>query len=86
MGLFVRDPALHHVRLPQELEEGRVVYQAILPSPGSVVQGLQFLLETLNSLFNAIFVVISLEENEENTLGIILLYSLYIQKHKNSVK
>lgn len=68
LSLFVGDPALHYIGLPQELEKGGVIHQTVLSSLGRLIQSLQFLLETLDSLLNVVFVMISLKEHRGITV------------------
>lgn len=65
LSLFVCDPTLHYVGLPQELKEGGIIHQAVLSSLGRLIQSLQLLLETSDSLLNVVFVMISLKNTEE---------------------
>lgn len=58
--LLVRDPALHHVRLPHELQVRGIVDQASLPARGQRGQMIELRLQRLDALFDAVGVVVAL--------------------------
>lgn len=55
------NPAVHNIRLPHELQEGRVVHQPTAPLTGGLQQLVQFLLQASNPLSDAVFIVVTLQ-------------------------
>lgn len=59
------DPALNYISLPDELEEGRVVDQSGLAARGSILQGVEVLLEILASLIDQRGVMVALRNKND---------------------
>ena len=69
LGLLIGDPALHNIRLPDELQEGGVVNEAGLAPIGLVVELLHLLIEGLAALADVLSIVVALSNQLVSLLG-----------------